>query len=281
MKKIITLILSLTLSLAAVFTFGACQPAEKFTGFDIELSRKVVSYLNKTYNVNLEIEFTEIDWNSKEALLENGTIDLVWNGMTITPARSEEMCISVPYLYNNQVAVVRAVDAAKYTDVASMAQANVGAEAGSAGEGVIRAQNIGGEYVVAPSQLEALIALDNGTTDVAVIDSVMAGYYTSTGAYKDSLVIVENLVLAQEEYGIAAKKGNEAFIGKINEALIALVDTDYKTVAKDFGLTGSCSLTAETTNPYANATDESWNKVVSSGKIVIGYTVFAPIAYTA
>jgi hypothetical protein len=40
-------------------------------------------------------------------------------------------------------------------------------------------------------------------------------------------------------------------------------------------------LTAETTNPYANATDDSWNNVVASGKIVIGYTVFAPIAYTA
>ena len=69
MKKLITLILALTLMTATLFTFSACQPAEKFTGFDIELSRKVVSYLNETYNVNLEIEFTEIDWNSKEALL--------------------------------------------------------------------------------------------------------------------------------------------------------------------------------------------------------------------
>lgn len=280
MKKLITLLLSAILCFGACIGLTACQK-DSFTGFDIELSRKVVKYLNKEYKTDIEIEFTEIDWDSKEALLENGTIDLVWNGMTITPARSAEMTISVPYLYNKQVAVIRKADVSKYTTVASMAEANVGAEAGSAGEGVIDAQNIGKEYISSKSQLDALTALDNGSIDVAVIDSVMAGYYTSTGTYKGKLVMVENLVLAQEEYGIAAKKGNEALISKINEALIALKDSDYKSVAKDFGLTESLSITATTTNPFANATDASWDNVVASKKLVIGYTVFAPIAYTA
>ncbi len=280
MKKLITLLLSAILCFGACIGLTACQK-DSFTGFDIELSRKVVKYLNKEYKTDIEIEFTEIDWDSKEALLENGTIDLVWNGMTITPARSAEMTISVPYLYNKQVAVIRKADVSKYTTVASMADANVGAEAGSAGEGVIDAQSIGKEYISSKSQLDALTALDNGSIDVAVIDSVMAGYYTSTGTYKGKLVMVGDLVLAQEEYGIAAKKGNEALISKINEALIALKDSDYKAVAKDFGLTESLSITANTTNPFANATDASWDNVVASKKLVIGYTVFAPIAYTA
>ena len=34
MKKLITLILALTLMTATLFTFSACQPAEKFTGFE-------------------------------------------------------------------------------------------------------------------------------------------------------------------------------------------------------------------------------------------------------
>lgn len=279
MKKLVTLVLTAILTLGACMGLTACKK-DSFTGFDIELSRKVVKYLNKEYKTDIEIEFTEIDWDSKEALLENGTIDLVWNGMTITTERQENMTISVPYLYNKQVAVVRKADASKYTTVASMADANVGAEAGSAGESVIDAQDIGKEYISSKSQLDALTALDNGSIDVAVIDSVMAGYYTSNGTYKGKLVMVEDLVLAQEEYGIAAKKGNEALISKINEALIALKDSDYKAVAKDFGLTESLSITANTTNPFANATDASWNDVVASKKLVIGYTVFAPIAYT-
>lgn len=280
MKKLLTLLLTFVLSLSAVLGLTACGE-DKFTGFDIELSRKVVEYLNKKYDTKIEIEFTEIDWDSKEALLENGTIDLVWNGMTITPARAEEMTISIPYLYNKQVAVIRKADVSKYTTVESMSDANVGAEAGSAGEGVINSQSIGKEYITSKSQLDALTSLDNGSIDVAVIDSVMAGYYTSNGTYKDKLVIVENLVLAQEEYGIAAKKGNEALISKINEALIALKDSDYNQVAKDFGLTTSLSITNTTVNPLANASDSSWNKIVESKKLIIGYTVFAPIAYTA
>lgn len=280
MKKLLTLIITAIMAVSCIFGLTACQK-DKFTGFDIELARKVVAYLNKEEDVNLEIEFQEIDWDSKEALLANGTIDLVWNGMTITPARSAEMCISVPYLYNKQVAVVRVADKANYTTTASFATANVGAEAGSAGEGVIKDQKLGKEYISSKSQLDALTSLDSGNIDVAVIDSVMAGYYTSTGVYKGKLVIVEGLELAKEEYGIAAKKENVAFMSKINDALIALRETDYKAVAEDFGLTGSCSLTAETVNPYKSATDDSWTKIVESGKIVIGYTVFAPIAYTA
>ena len=138
----------------------------------------------------------------------------------------------------------------------------------------------GKEVLALTSQLDALNGLKKGDADLAVIDSVMAGYYMNdTDAFKDYQVL-PNVVLAEEEYGIAAKKGNEALMSKINEALIALVDTDYKTVAETYGLSTELLVTAETADPYANATDASWTELVASGKLVIGYTVFAPIAYT-
>ncbi len=138
---------------------------------------------------------------------------------------------------------------------------------------------VGKEFVAATSQLDALTKLDKGEADVAVIDSVMAGYYTSTGDYASKMQMVDGLVFAEESYGIAGKKGNQALVSKINEALIAIRTTDYADLATEYGLTSSIALTEATTNPYANATDSSWNDVVSSGKIVIGYTLFAPIAY--
>ncbi|MBE7090618.1 MAG: transporter substrate-binding domain-containing protein [Clostridiales bacterium] len=108
-----------------------------FTGFDTELARAVVNVWNQG-STSIEIEFYEIlDWNTKEALLDAGTIDLIWNGLTITPERSAEMCISVPYLYNKQVAVIRSEDSQKYTDKESMSKAVIGVEGGSAGESVV------------------------------------------------------------------------------------------------------------------------------------------------
>lgn len=143
------------------------------------------------------------------------------------------------------------------------------------------ALNVGAQYVVAESQLSALTYLDNGTADVAIIDSVMAGYYTSTGEYASKMQIVDGLIFSEESYGIAGRKEDKAFLSKINEALLAIRETDYATLAEKYGLTTSVSLTADVTNPYAGATDNSWEEIKQSKKITIGYTVFAPIAYTA
>ncbi len=137
----------------------------------------------------------------------------------------------------------------------------------------------GKECLALGTQLDALNGLVKGDADIAVIDSVMAGYYMSSADTFKDYQVLENVVLAEEKYGIAAKKGNEALMGKINEALIALVDTDYKTVANTYGLTTELLVKADTANPYAAATDDSWSNVAAAKKLIIGYTLFAPIAY--
>ena len=138
---------------------------------------------------------------------------------------------------------------------------------------------VGKEFIVASSQLDALTKLDKGEADVAVIDSVMAGYYTTTGDYATKMQLVDGLVFAEESYGIAAKKGNDALMSKINEALIAIRTTGYTDLLTEYGLTTSAALSETTSNPYASATDSSWANIVEDKKLVIGYTIFAPIAY--
>ena len=100
-------------------------------GFDIELAKAVAEYLG------LKVEFQEIEWDAKEALLKEKTIDCIWNGMTITEERQANMEISMPYLNNKQVAIIRVEDKDKYTDLDSMSKAIIGAEAGSAGEACV------------------------------------------------------------------------------------------------------------------------------------------------
>ncbi len=137
---------------------------------------------------------------------------------------------------------------------------------------------IGKDFVAADSQLDTLTKLDKGEADVAVIDSVMAGYYMTTGAYAEKLQMVDGLVLADEQYGIAGRKDDKAFLSKINEALINLRTTAYAEIITEYGLATSAALTEATTNPYANATDNSWADIQADGEFIVGYTVFAPIA---
>ncbi len=161
----------------------AFEKDNELTGFDIDLAKKVVAYLNTTYSVNLVLEPQLISWSAKETLLEEGAIDLIWNGMTITPEREAGMCISIPYLANKQVAVIRKKDASTLNTIEAMKAAIIGAESGSAGEEIAKGTlESGSEYISQKSQLDALTQLNNGSIDVAIIDSVMAGYYTSANA---------------------------------------------------------------------------------------------------
>lgn len=103
-------------------------------GFDVELAKAVAQKLN------LSVQFKEIDWDSKEALLNSKTIDCIWNGLTITEERLENMAVSIPYLNNKQVAIIRVEDKDKYTTLDSMKEAIIGAEEGSAGEECVKAK---------------------------------------------------------------------------------------------------------------------------------------------
>ena len=139
--------------------------------------------------------------------------------------------------------------------------------------------NFGKELLSVDSQLNALNGLVKGDAEIAVIDSVMAGYYMNGVDTFKNYQVLPGVILAEEQYGIAAKKGNAALIGKINEAMIALADTEYKNVANKYGLATETLVKADTANPNAAATDASWNKIVEAKKLIIGYTLFAPIAY--
>ncbi len=138
----------------------------------------------------------------------------------------------------------------------------------------------GKELLPLTAQVDILQNLETGSADIGIMDSVMAGHYLTHGSYVGKIAALDLFPFPAEEYGIGAKKGNDALVGKVNEALIALAENGiFATIAAEYGLQNEVLVAADTANPKADATDDSWNKVVEDGKLVIGYTVFAPIAY--
>ena len=83
--------------------------AGNFVGFDTELSMLVCEKLG------VEPEFLEINWETKEVELNAKSIDCIWNGLTITPERQETMEITIPYVKNAQVVLMKA--GADYTEI--------------------------------------------------------------------------------------------------------------------------------------------------------------------
>lgn len=142
--------------------------------------------------------------------------------------------------------------------------------------------NFGKKLVKTDDMITILTELTAGTADVGVMDSIMAGYYMSQDTnYADKLMIVEDLILAEEQYGIAARKEASSTIYQINKALLALLaNGKVLEIAQDYGLEADLDIDANYVLGEDKSTDTDWATIQSKGKIKIGYTVFAPIAYT-
>ena len=205
----------------------------KLTGFETDFATAVCEELGVTP------QFQEIEWDSKEIELNAKTIDCIWNGLTITEEREKDMDISLPYMQNEQVMVVKAENADKYKTAEDVKGAKVVAEAGSAGEEVAKGEDFfkEAEYTPADSQAKCLLEVKSGTSDIAIIDYVMTiGTLRSGSDYAD-LKMVEDQTFSPEVYGIAFRKNSPETMEKINEAIIKLyADGKLSEIAEKYNL---------------------------------------------
>lgn len=73
---------------------------KEWIGFDADMAKLVAEKLG------VEVQFVEIDWDNKSMELDSKTIDVVWNGMTITDEVTAAMDCTNAYCNNAQVVVV-------------------------------------------------------------------------------------------------------------------------------------------------------------------------------
>ena len=210
---------------------------DKLVGFETEFATAVCDIIGVTP------KFQEINWNNKIVELQSGTIDVIWNGMTINEEYYDNMEISNAYMTNRQVAIINKANASTYTDLASMADAKLGAEQQSAGEKAIRANATlaDNEIVTLTAQTDVLNELKSGTIDVGFIDIVMATASVGDGTDYSDLMIVDNAMIGDDElYGIGMRKGSTELLEKINAAIKQLYDSNLlQTIAAKYGLTNA------------------------------------------
>lgn len=215
MKKLVLSVLAVL----SLFTIAGCKKSEAFVlgldasfppmgfteangeivGYDIDLAKEVAKRLG------LKFEARPISWEAKEMELSSGTIDCVWNGLTITQERKDAMAMSDPYLFNDQVLVVR--ENSEIESLSDAAGCVVGCQSGSSAEDAINS-NLDfsaslKKIVYYEDNLTALTDLEVGGVDAVVMDSIVAEY-TITASKKALRVVAEPL--AKEAYGIGFKK---------------------------------------------------------------------------
>lgn len=197
-----------------------------WTGFDADMASAFAKELG------VEAEFQIIDWDSKAMELKSKTIDVVWNGMTLTDEVLAAMDCSNAYFNNAQVVIVKKDVADKYKTVDSVKELSFAVETGSAGEEQVKA--LDAEYTPVADQATALTEVMSGTADAAVIDFLMALSMVGEGtSYED---LTYTVGLNEEKYGVGFRQGSD-LVEKLNEFFkTSYADGSMKTIAEKYGI---------------------------------------------
>ncbi|MDR0435076.1 MAG: amino acid ABC transporter substrate-binding protein [Gracilibacteraceae bacterium] len=193
---------------------GFTDESGEIVGFDIDFAKATAEKLG------IEVRFEPISWDAKIFELNNKNIDLIWNGMTITEERLAESLMTNPYLGNRQIIVVAADSPLTKADLPNK---NIGVQAGSTSVRVLEADVDLMETIAMvefPDNMAALLDLKNGQLDAVVVDEVVGRYYVSQepASYK---VLADDF--GEEEYGVAVRKTDAAFLAELQKAMDAVV----------------------------------------------------------
>lgn len=188
----------------------------EIVGFDIDMAKRVAEVMG------IEAKFQPVVWAGIIMELNNKNIDLVWNGMTITPKRQEAINFTKPYLANRQIIVVQKDSA--ISNKADLAGKKIAVQAGSSAVDAVKSDEASFNslegMVEFPNNTEALLDLAAGRVSAVVVDEVVGKYYITKkpDMYK---VIEDNF--GNEEFGVGIRKSDDAFRAELQKAIDTMV----------------------------------------------------------
>lgn len=204
-----------------------------FIGFDVELAKAVCEL------EGWEAKPVPINWDEKDTMLNDGSIDCVWSGFTMND-RENDYTLSDAYCDNSVVVAVPV--SSDIEDIAGLEKRVVGVQAATSGADYLTS-NQDGKSISATFRLlsqfsdigDAFAALEDGTVEAVVADVKVAEHFVRDGGCR---ILDEALV--EEQYGVAMKKGNTKLCETINADLKKLAeDGTMKKLAEKYGIEDS------------------------------------------
>ena len=184
-------------------------------GFDIDMAKEAAK------RMGVDVKFQPIIWDVALEELNNGKVDVVWNGMTITPARQEKIAFTEPYITDKQIIVVQ--KGSTLADKKALAGKKVGIQAASSAIEAVEKDKATfdslGELVQFDNNVDALLDLKSGRIDAVVVDEVVGRYYLAKHV-EDYQVLTENF--GEESFGVGLRKSDVTFLAELQKALDAM-----------------------------------------------------------
>ena len=185
---------------------------DEYDGIDMAIAKMIAEENDMTAVIN------SMEFDSLLIALQNGMVDAVIAGMTVTEERALAVDFSTPYYQATQVMIVK--EDSDIEKAADMEGKIIAVIQGYTGETCVSEMEY--EYESFKKGTDAIFELINGKCDVVVIDSATASKYV---ADNEGLKIVEDEeAFGNEEYAIAVKKGNTELLEMINESIEKMLE---------------------------------------------------------
>lgn len=195
--------------------FGFIDDKGEYDGFDLALAAEACKRLN------WDLKTIAIAWDSKDAELESGNINCIWNGFTIN-GREDDYTWTAGYYDNSVVMVVRADSG--ITTLAQLAGKTVVTQAGSSALSALENDRADlkatfGNLLESADFNSAFLELDSGAVNAIAVDVGVANYNLSkkSGSYK-----ILDEAIASEQYGVGFKTGDTATMYAVQGALLEM-----------------------------------------------------------
>ena len=212
--------------------YGFKDANGSYTGFDLDLAKEVSNRNNWTFKAQ------PIDWDAKDAELDSGSIDCIWNGFTID-GRENDYLWSNPYFDNKQVFVVK--KEAGINNISGLKDKIVETQKDSSALAALQGGNksIADTFKTLTEVADyntGFMDLESGACDAVAIDVGVAEYQITQKNATDKFVIL-NESITTEKYGVGFKKGNTELKDQVQKTLDEMFkDGTVAKIAQKYGI---------------------------------------------
>ena len=182
-------------------------------GFDASLAKLLAIYILGEPNVEIVPPASE----TREALLQNGTVDVVFNTYTITEERAEQVSFAGPYLESGLAVAVRADDD-EIEGIDDLGGKDVIVGANTPAVTAVPEEQPTATVISFATDPQAVQALKQGRGDAYVQDFTLLA---SNAASDDSIKVVGQ-PFTTEAYGIGLAHDDEDFKEFVNDWLVTI-----------------------------------------------------------
>lgn len=185
------------------------------TGLEVDFAERLSDKLSR------RIEWHTMPFDQLLPALQAGEVDVVMAGLSVTPARQEQVRFTNPYMSGGQMIVFNRKDLGRLNSVGAAMQSGVrfAVEGGSVGEVYVKKTFANGDVLSYTDTAEMVSALEHGSVDYMVQDAAAIWFYTLGATQKHKELLAFYRYLTHEPVAWAVQRNDVTLEQELNAAL--------------------------------------------------------------